>query len=226
MALLALLLIAPAPSIGALIAFHLAPGTAFGAAAYAMGKIWLYAFPIVWLLLVERGRLCLSPMRSGEIVRGLAVGGVLGFLIAALVIGVFLLYVEPRLDASPLRQAMIDNGLDQPWRYIAACAWLATVNALLEEYVFRWFIFEKCMAILPALAAILTAAAIFTVHHVIVLRDFFDWPLAMLTSAGVFLGGAIWCWCYQRFASIWPGYLSHAIVDMAIFIVGWRIMFQ
>ena len=225
-ALLALLLISPAPSIGALMAFHLAPGTTLGTAAYAMGKLWLYAFPVLWLFLVDRGRPSLSPMKSSETARGLGLGAGLGLLIAGLLAAVFFLYVEPRLDAAPLRQAMIDNGLGKPWPYIAACVWLATVNALLEEYVFRWFIFEKCRSLLPISTAIVLAAVTFTVHHVIVLRAFFDWPLAILASSGVFLGGVIWSWCYQRFGSIWPGYVSHAIVDIAIFIIGWRILFH
>jgi membrane protease YdiL (CAAX protease family) len=41
----------------------------------------------------------------------------------------------------------------------------------------------------------------------------------------VFTGGAIWSWLYVRYRSIWPGYLSHAIVDVAVFAVGWWIIF-
>jgi hypothetical protein len=47
----------------------------------------------------------------------------------------------------------------------------------------------------------------------------------VLGSCGVFLGGAAWSWLYLRYRSIWPGYVSHAIADAAIFIIGYRLIF-
>jgi len=41
----------------------------------------------------------------------------------------------------------------------------------------------------------------------------------------VFVGGLIWSWLYLRFRSIWPCWLSHACVDIPIFIAGWMIIF-
>ena len=46
----------------------------------------------------------------------------------------------------------------------------------------------------------------------------------MLASAGVFVGGVAWSWLYRRSGSIWPGYLSHAIVDAAIMGVGYAAL--
>ena len=66
---------------------------------------------------------------------------------------------------------------------------------------------------------------VFTAHHVIVLVAQFDWPIALLGSLGVFIGGATWSWLYLRYRSIWPGYVSHAIADAAIFIIGYRLIF-
>jgi membrane protease YdiL (CAAX protease family) len=41
----------------------------------------------------------------------------------------------------------------------------------------------------------------------------------------VFIGGCVWSWCFLRFRSIWPGYVSHVIVDVAVFAVGYLILF-
>jgi len=49
--------------------------------------------------------------------------------------------------------------------------------------------------------------------------------ITVLGSVGVFLGGAIWSWLYLRYRSVWPCYLSHAIADAAIFIIGYRLIF-
>ena len=69
------------------------------------------------------------------------------------------------------------------------------------------------------------AALAFTAHHVIVLAAQFNWPISVLGSVGVFIGGAAWNWLYLRYRSIWPGYVSHALVDAAIFIIGYRLIF-
>ena len=68
--------------------------------------------------------------------------------------------------------------------------------------------------------------AFFTIHHIVALQNYFD-PLATaICSVGIFIGGAIWSWCYIRYRSIWPGYLSHAIVDVAVFSVGYVMVFH
>ena len=48
----------------------------------------------------------------------------------------------------------------------------------------------------------------------------------MWGTCGVFVGGAVWNWCYLRYRSIWPGYVSHAIVDAALLAIGWKLLFD
>ena len=95
----------------------------------------------------------------------------------------------------------------------------------MEEYVWRWFVFRKFEVLLGGKLAVPAAALAFTAHHVIVLAAQFDWPIAVLGACGVFIGGAAWSWLYLRYRSIWPGYVSHAIADAAIFIIGYRLIF-
>ena len=222
-ALLALILISPAPSLGALAAFALAPGTTLAAVCYAASKIWLYLLPVVWLLWVERGRLSWSPVRNG----GLGVGAVLGLAISAAIWLVYWLIGRHLIDPDLVREMAAENGLDEPWRYLLACGTLAFVNSLLEEYVFRWFIVSQCQRLMRMIPAIIVAAAIFTVHHIISVQAYMNhWGLTALICSGIFVGGAAWSWCYARFGSIWPGWVSHVIVDVAVFSVGWVLIFS
>ena len=73
-------------------------------------------------------------------------------------------------------------------------------------------------------AAVVASAACFTLHHVIALQVYFA-PLAVvLCSIGVFIGGAVWSAMYMRYRSVWPGFVSHAVVDLCIFGLGaWMI---
>ena len=71
----------------------------------------------------------------------------------------------------------------------------------------------------------LLSALFFTVHHVIALRVQFDWTLTVLATVGIFIGGGAWSWLYLKYRSIWPSYVSHAIVDVAIFVIGCKLIF-
>jgi len=72
---------------------------------------------------------------------------------------------------------------------------------------------------------VVAAALFFTIHHSLALNAFFAWPVVALGTFGVFTAGAVWSWCYSRYASIWPGYVSHIAADIAIFWVGWQLLF-
>ena len=52
------------------------------------------------------------------------------------------------------------------------------------------------------------------------LSAYFDLALIVMGSMGVFIGGLIWSWTLRQWGSIVPGWISHAIVDLAIAIVG------
>jgi len=46
-----------------------------------------------------------------------------------------------------------------------------------------------------------------------------------LMSLAVATGGLIWAMLFQRSGSLVPGWISHAIVDAAIFFVGYLLVF-
>jgi len=219
LALIALLLFVPVPSLGASMGLWIAPGP-FGKTVYALCKIWILALPVFWLLVVEKGRPSFSRPIRGGLGFGVASGAGIGLAILA---AYFL--AAPSIDSEPLRLLAGVNGFDRPATYLAFAAYFTFINALLEEYVWRWFVFTRCEKLMPRGAAIAAAALFFTLHHVLVLKAFFPWSITAAGAVGVFIGGAAWSWCYLRYRSIWPGYVSHAIVDAAILIVGWRLMF-
>jgi membrane protease YdiL (CAAX protease family) len=219
-ALLALALIAPAPSVGVVAAMIAWPGT-FGTVVFMLAKAWMLLLPVVWRRLVERQPLSLSPARRG----GFGVGIVLGIVISILVVAAYWVVGRHWIDDDHVREMAQQNGIGTPARYLAAVAYWVLVNSVLEEYVYRWFIFRQCERLMPGAAAVLASATLFTVHHVIALRVQFGWNVTILASLGTFIGGAVWSWLYLRYRSVWPAYVSHAIVDVAIFVVGWRILF-
>jgi membrane protease YdiL (CAAX protease family) len=218
---LALLLIVPALSIGVWAAMFAWPGTLIGKAMYAGCKLWIALLPVVWHLAVDRQRPSLSPVRRG----GLGVAVMLGLLISLIIFIGYVVLGRMWIEPEHVRDAAARSGIGTPLIFLGLAVYLIAVNSLIEEFVYRWFVFRKCEVFMPPALAVITSAAFFTVHHVILLKAQVGWPATLLASLGVFAGGAIWSVLYLRYRSIWPCYLCHAIVDVAVFAIGWDLIF-
>ena len=219
-AVVALLLVAPVPTIGVVAALHAAPGPV-GDAVFAAAKLWLLLFPAAWFVLVERGRPGWS--RPGR--AGLRAGLLLGSAMAAAIVLAYWGVLRDLVDPRPLRQAALEMGLGSPAAYLAGAAAWTVVNSLVEEYVWRWFVLRQLRALLPAAPAILGSAALFTAHHVFALAAYLEPEHVVLGSAAVLAAGACWSWLYLRYESIWPAWISHVVADIAVFVIGWQLLF-
>ena len=138
-----------------------------------------------------------------------------------MIIAAYLLVGRHWMDLAAIKEKAEAVGLNRVAQYVIGCVYWITINSLLEEYAYRWFIFRQCKVLLRhGGAAVLLTAGCFTLHHVFALYVWFDWRITLAGSIGVFIGGAVWSWCYQRYQSIWSPYISHAIVDIAVFVIG------
>ncbi len=220
-AILSLLLLIPAPSIGVFCGMVLFPNSALGTALFSFSKVWLLALPVAWYLFVDKGKFSLSPARKGGFGFGLLSGGV----ITAIILTAYFLVGGFFLDKSILIEKMNEIGLALPTRYIAGALYWICVNSILEEYVWRWFVVRQCESVFKPVAAIVASALFFMLHHIVAMKVYMGWDATLICSAGIFIGGALWSWMYVKYESIWPGYLSHAIVDMCIFGIGAIMIF-
>ena len=220
-ALIALLLVVPAQSIATVMFFWWSE-TPTGKFIFVACKFWMVLLPVVWLKFVDRGPLSWSPPKLG----GFRVGAVLGLAIATVIFAAYAIALHlGAIHPEKIADRAAQTGLNHLSAYIGSAVWWVTFNSLMEEYVWRWFVFRKFEALLGGNSGVIAAALAFTAHHVIVLAAQFNWRIALLGSLGVFIGGAAWSWLYLRYRSIWPGYVSHAIVDAAIFVVGYWLIF-
>jgi membrane protease YdiL (CAAX protease family) len=218
---LALLLLVPAPSIGAAAGMIWWPGTALGAAIFSLSKLWLVALPLVWHRWVDRQPLSFSPARRG----GFGMAALSGGLISLIILAAYLLAGSRLIDRPLLAERLAAIGMASPYVYVGGALYWILVNSVMEEYVWRWFCVRKAEALLRPVPAALFAATCFTAHHVVALHVYLKLPALVLCSLGVFVGGATWSLLYVRYRSIWPCYVSHAMVDLAIFGIGAALLF-
>ena len=220
-AITALLLTVPAPSIGVLAGMYIWPGTPLVQIVFFVCKTWMCLLPAVWHLFVERKRLSWSPARHDGF--GMAIAS--GLAIFGLIHLSYFAFAQNLIDVSKVQAMAADTGIGTTAAYFGVCAYWILVNSVLEEYVYRWFIFRKFEALVSKRAAVLLSAVAFTIHHILALQVQFDVGITVIASAGVFAGGVIWSWMYEKYRSIWPCWVSHAIVDVAIFVIGYWLIF-
>jgi hypothetical protein len=219
-ALVALLLLVAPPSLGAAAALWWWPGGA-GPVLYALAKLWILVLPAAWWRWVDGRRWSASPVRRG----GLGVGLLSGLVIGAAILVAWRAVGAGWVPVERLQQVAAENGFDSRGGFLLLAAWFCFVNAALEEYVWRWFAFVQFERLVGANAAVPAAALAFTLHHVVALRAYLPWDVTLLAAAGIFVGGSLWSLLYRRYRSVWPGYVSHLLVDVAVMAIGWELLF-
>jgi len=180
------------------------PEAGWAKAAFAAAKVTLMLVPVLWLLRVER--------RGPRIPRWSHRG-----MLAAHLTGVLIFEVDA-------------GGLNTPLLYLLGALYWCTINSMLEEYFWRWFIGERLRDVLPRgaagdLASAFFSALLFTAHHIVALAMLVDARTAAASSVGVFIGGFTWSLLYLRHRNIYACWVSHVYADLIIFYLGYRIVF-
>ena len=195
-------------------------------AAYSIGKVIQFGFPVFWFVCVQRQRLSRPQFRRD----GLLLGGLFGLAVVAAMFGAYHLWLKPSgtfaAAADAVREKVAGMGLNSATKYAAVGIFYAALHSLLEEYYWRWFVFGQLRRVTSLVPAIAISSLGFMAHHVIVLSHYFGWGsfLSLFFSLGVAVGGVAWAWLYHHSRSLLGPWLSHAIVDAGIFLVGFEIV--
>jgi len=193
--------------------------------AYLIGKTIQFAFPAVCVFWLWREKPQWSKPKLGWLMVGIAFGLAVLVLMLALYHGVFQSAAFFDQAADAIRAKVLGLQLDAVWKFAAVGVFYAIFHSLLEEYYWRWFVYRYLSTLQGQNAAIWVSSFGFMAHHVILLATYFGWasPWTYLGSLAVAVGGAFWAWLYQRSQSIYGPWISHLLIDAAIFIVGYDI---
>ena len=196
-------------------------------AVYGMGKALQFAFPLLFCWWFDA---CLprpGRPRFDRLLTGVAFG-------LAVVAGMFALYFGvlrgTRLFARTPGQVahkLHEFGLTTPAAYLGLSAFIAVLHSFLEEYYWRWFVFGRLRRHLAFGPAAALSSLAFMAHHVIVLAVYlpgYFWEAVVPLSLCIAVGGAVWAWLYEQTRSIGAAWLSHLLVDAAIFAIGYDLL--
>jgi membrane protease YdiL (CAAX protease family) len=216
--------------------------------AYGLGKASQFALPLVviavwgqwwrgmipWWKLEEsaEGSSAASKALEGWDRLARPVGAIaVGLAIGCLMLVVYRFWLLPngvvetaRVEGEAKLHAL---GMKSPWGLLGLAAFYSLLHSGLEEWYWRGFVFAGWKGRIGTQASLVVSSLGFMSHHVLVLAKFFGWMSiwTVITSAGVAIGGAIWAWMLWRSRRLLPGWISHAIVDAAIFAIAWHLIF-
>jgi len=195
--------------------------------AFGIGKVIQFAFPLVFVLLIRKERLQFRGLDRN----GLVVSVGFGVLVAGSMLVLYYFWLKPAgfFDESvtgEVRAKLKGFGVNSLAAYLVLALFYVLIHSLLEEYYWRGFVFGRLRNLTPLPAAVAISSVGFAAHHVLVLAKYFGWdsPATWLFSAGVAIGGVVWAVVYQQSKSLLGPWLSHLLVDAAIFVIGWDLM--
>ena len=197
------------------------PGV-IGQLVLVLGQIWLFFLPIIWFLKIEHQSIKILKPQRFDVITGL----IIDLLMFVVILTVYWLFIRHWIDTDIVRpkiQAIIKIN---PRKFIFGALYFTLINALIEEYFWRWFIYLRCEELVSSKIAVVITALFFTLHHTIGLAAFTDWRTTVIGSLAVFIAGMVWSEYYRRYRSVWSNYLSHAIAELALHIVAWQVFFR
>jgi hypothetical protein len=218
------------PFAAALLYFVLLAGKPVAWAVYTGTKFFTALWPLLCFVLIENGRMRWTQgIDWRRHLAAVPLGLLSGAAIAGVMIGAFELtplgdHVRAHSDA--IRSKVGQLGLLSSLQvYLLFGVFLSGIHSLLEEYYWRWFVFGRLDRVCPRAVAYLLAGLSFAGHHYVVLSGYLPIWSMMLFGTFVGAGGIFWCWLYRRQQTLVGCWVSHLIVDVAVFTIGYRVLF-
>lgn len=205
-------------SIGALLYFVILTDGQLASLIYTITKISIIVWPLYWIF--TRKKIIQIKSHKKSVLLGLTSG----LIISGIILSTYILFSNYFLEFAPLIQSKIEN-FNLTNHYILFALFLSIIHSGIEEYYWRWFIFKGLQIKLTPLHAGIIGSLTFSLHHFIILSQIFPPFLTILFGISVGFGGFIWCQIYHKTNSLLGSWLSHMLVDLAIMIVGYMLIF-
>lgn len=193
--------------------------------AYVIGKSLQLALPLACIGLWRNGFSLPVPQRR-DLWIGLASG-------AAIAVAAWIGYRHVLLPAggladvaAPLQKKLAGMQLNGRASFILLGCFYALAHSLFEEYYWRWFVFGALHERFRFVTASAVSSVGFAAHHVLVLAAYFGGlsGMTLFLSLAVAVGGLLWAWMYQKSGLLYGTWLSHLIVDAALFAIGYDLL--
>ncbi len=154
-------------------------------------------------------------------------GLIYGIVMGGSILLVHELYFAPIISpmAFKVREQCLAFGIGTPLKYLVMALAISFVNSLFEEIFWRWMLIDTLAPYHGKTAAVIIAAAGFSLHHFVVVYRYFGVAISAIFGTAVMMAGLIWGIMYLRSSSIVSAWISHIIADLFILYIGYRMAF-
>ena len=189
---------------------------------YVLTKVVMVAL----VVLLVFGGLELPKIFKWEGARKSLWGGLLSGLLMGAVIGVVAYILKDHFNlASAIGDKAELWGIGSMIWFIVFSVFLSIIHSLFEEVYWRWFAIGALGTRFSLLSATIISSLAFSLHHIFIINQLLPLSFALPFALIVGLGGYIWARQYQKSGNIAGAWLSHAIVDASIMLVGFILIY-
>lgn len=181
----------------------------------------------------------LAPLVYGLISRRLTLKGLLGFsggkkavkfslaLGAATFFTIIAGYVALRgfFDRQTILSGLFEEGITKS-SYPLVFLHIVFVNAFLEEFFFRGFVFLSLFRLGFKKYAFLFSSLLFALYHAAIMDSWFSPPMFALCLAGLGAAGLIFDELSRQGGGIYGGFFVHAGANLAINLIGAYLFYR
>ena len=145
----------------------------------------------------------------------------LGFLIYAVIIGVFFL-TRDIFDYTSLVESLSADQKVNSSSFIPIALYISFCNSFLEEFLFRFVSFIKLSEYISKRVAYIFSSVMFAVYHIAMIGSSFPFPLLILSLFGLAVGGFVFDLVDGKRKNIYNSWMVHMFADLAIMTI-WYI---
>jgi membrane protease YdiL (CAAX protease family) len=223
-----LLLSMSLPLVGALLYFGTETQRESVGLIYSLSKILQFSLPVIWLLMTRSAWPRPSWPQRSDLLFGFGVGFAIA-LAMALIYHFAFAGTNWFIGAGErIHEKLLALHAETPLYFCLLAIFISLFHSLLEEYYWRWFVYGKLRTLMSKPLAALLGAIGFMAHHVVVIHAYLPaqapWTATAFFSSMVFLGGLLWSWQYEKTGRIYAGWISHAMTDIALMVIGYHLV--
>ena len=141
--------------------------------AYLGGKVLQFAFPVLFVLLVDRR----FPLPKRPHFAGLGWGIAFGVAIASSMLALYFGWLGHTWlfdgTGASVQQKLREMNMLSPVKYLLLSVVIVALHSLAEEYYWRWFTFAQLNRLVSLPLAITLSSIAFVGHHILVLNAYF-----------------------------------------------------
>lgn len=186
-------------------------------------KLLLFtSIPILFIRLIKKEKLKKAINIEKVELSQIKLGLILGTL-AAIVILVSYQIFKPFINFDDIVSDLASKKITAS-NFIFIAIYISFINAFLEEFFFRGYIFLNLYEIGEKRLAYLYSSLLFAIYHMAIFKTWFNPALILLALVGLIIIGLVFNYIDTKSKNFLNSYLVHILADLGIVFIGFKLL--